>query len=204
MKRSREEFARSFDEKADRYDRESDELLRKAQELVVRLVEPHAEDVILDIGCGTGTIATMLAPRVKRVIGIDISEKMLDHALTKTERFNNVSLGLGSFQSPEESFDLAREGITKIVSNYALHCLDAQEKRVAIERMADLLPAGGTVVLGDVMFFEEPHRSPYDSPMADPASVRDLLAMFRLAGMVPEAHPIHPAVGVIRAVVGER
>jgi len=39
------------------------------------------EDVVLDIGTGTGIIAHTISPHVKKAIGIDISQDMLDHAL---------------------------------------------------------------------------------------------------------------------------
>lgn len=38
-------------------------------------------DVVLDIGTGTGIIAHTISPHVKKTIGIDISQAMLDHAL---------------------------------------------------------------------------------------------------------------------------
>jgi len=37
-------------------------------------------DIVLDVGTGTGVIAHALAPIVKEVIGIDISQDMLDHS----------------------------------------------------------------------------------------------------------------------------
>lgn len=206
MKQSIEEAARRFDALADSYDRNADRLVRRAQDLVVRLAEPDPQDVILDVGCGTGTVAVALAAKVRRIIGIDVSDRMLDLATVKIERFQNVSFGAGSFQHLDESFDLEAEGITKIVSTFALHCLDPQEKRVAIEAMARALPVGGTILLADVMFFEDPQPcgTLCDPVLDEPATVRDLLALFRLAGTVPDAHRIESCVGVIRAVVSDR
>ncbi len=41
--------------------------------------EPRA---VLDLGCGTGNIARLLAPRVQRIDAIDIAQEMLDEART--------------------------------------------------------------------------------------------------------------------------
>lgn len=40
----------------------------------------HEDDVVLDVGTGTGIIAHTISPFVKRVVGIDISEDMLRQA----------------------------------------------------------------------------------------------------------------------------
>src|SRR3954466_10170666 len=71
-------------------------------------------DEILDIGCGTG-LTTREAARATapgRVVGVDISERMLERAreLTARERFENVSYELGDAQVSRfdpERFDVA-------------------------------------------------------------------------------------------------
>ena len=50
-------------------------LAELAQPLVDRL--PAQLGVLVDIGCGVGTIATSLQPRARRVIGLDLTEGML-------------------------------------------------------------------------------------------------------------------------------
>lgn len=40
-----------------------------------------AEDTLLDVGCGPGTIGLALAPQVKQVYGLDYSQGMLDAML---------------------------------------------------------------------------------------------------------------------------
>jgi SAM-dependent methyltransferase len=71
-------------------------------------------DEILDIGCGTG-LTTREAGRAAapgRVVGVDVSERMLQRAreLTAAEQLENVSYELGDaqvFRFDPESFDLA-------------------------------------------------------------------------------------------------
>jgi ubiquinone/menaquinone biosynthesis C-methylase UbiE len=71
-------------------------------------------DEVLDIGCGTG-LTTREAGRAAapgRVVGVDVSEQMLERAreLTAAERLENVSYELGDaqvFRFAPEGFDVA-------------------------------------------------------------------------------------------------
>jgi ubiquinone/menaquinone biosynthesis C-methylase UbiE len=71
------------------------------------------EDVVLDIGCGTGTQCGDLAGNVKQVTGIDISGKLLAIAeQRKAERkLNNVEFiktSLYDERLQANSFDIMR------------------------------------------------------------------------------------------------
>ena len=48
------------------------------------------DDTVLDVGCGEGSVTIPLAKRVKKVIGIDSSPKMLEY-LEKRANDNNIS-----------------------------------------------------------------------------------------------------------------
>lgn len=48
--------------------------------IIMGIISPGSDDLVLDVGTGTGAMACMLAPHVKQVIGIDKSRGMLDHA----------------------------------------------------------------------------------------------------------------------------
>lgn len=47
---------------------------------------------VADLGCGTGALTAALAPRVKKVVGVDRSSAMLQAARRRTERLRNVEL----------------------------------------------------------------------------------------------------------------
>lgn len=49
-----------------------------------------AHDDVLDVGCGTGTIAFAIAQKAKRVIGIDTSSKRISHARI-THKHSNLT-----------------------------------------------------------------------------------------------------------------
>ncbi|XVH30869.1 class I SAM-dependent methyltransferase [Haloferacaceae archaeon DSL9] len=200
MKKSLEEHADRFSAIATDYDdsQDSDEY-RACAGLVIDHAAPSADDVVLDLGAGTGAIAIALAPAAKRVVGRDISEGMLDEARRKAadRGLDNVEFGVGRFRDP--NYDGPADIVT---SNFALHHLSDAEKREAIEVIAGYGPE--RFVLGDVMFFGEPDPAdPFYSPeVDDPATVGDLADMFTDAGFVLTAvERVHDQVGVL---VGER
>src|SRR3989338_2924881 len=45
------------------------------------------KDLVLDVGTGTGVVAHALAPIVKEVIGLDISQDMLEHSNWKDNKY---------------------------------------------------------------------------------------------------------------------
>jgi SAM-dependent methyltransferase len=68
-------------------------------------------DLVLEIGCGIGRVATALAPHCRHWFGADISGEMLKHAAKRLAGLNNVTLvelsevNLQMF--PDNGFDLA-------------------------------------------------------------------------------------------------
>ncbi len=54
-------------------------------------------DFVLDVGCGTGVISGLLGERVKEVLGIDLSPKMLEIAKKKHCDKKNVSFVCDDF-----------------------------------------------------------------------------------------------------------
>jgi ubiquinone/menaquinone biosynthesis C-methylase UbiE len=199
MKRSLDEHAARFDEMATEYDTNQSPEYRACASLVVDHAAPDSDDVVLDLGTGTGAIALALAPRAGAVVGRDISEGMLAQAREKAadKGLENVTFGEGRFRDP--SVD---RPVDVVVSNFAMHHLSDAEKREAIRVVADLGPR--RFVLGDVMFFGGPDpEEPFYSPeVDDPSTVGVLVDALTDAGFVVRAvEQVHEQVGVL---VGER
>ena len=197
MKKTHEEHAARFDEKASEYDDAKSEEYRACVSLVDDYADPGPDDVVLDLGCGTGAIGLRLAERAGEVIGRDISEGMMEEARRKAESagYENVTFGRGSFLEPNFEGD-----VDVVVSNFAMHHLSDEEKREAIQVVADLGPR--RFVLGDVMFFGEPDpEEPFYSPeVDDPATVGMLADALTDAGFsLTAVEMVHDQVGVLVA-----
>ena len=177
MKRSVEEHAERFSAKAADYDDSKSDEYHACADLVVEYAAPEPNDVVLDLGTGTGAIALALAPDAARVIGQDISEGMMDEGRRKAEAagLENVEFAYGEFREPNVP---ANAEVDVVTSNFALHHLDDAEKRDAIRVMAET--GARRIVLGDVAFFEEPDPDApfYDPDVDDPATVGTLAEAF--------------------------
>ena len=98
------------------------------------------EDVVLDIGCGTGTQCGDLAGNVKQVTGIDISSKLLAIAeQRKAERkLDNIEFMKTSLYDERLKID-AFDVMTAFFVLHLLEDIDA-----VFERIHDLLEPGGS------------------------------------------------------------
>jgi SAM-dependent methyltransferase len=81
------------------------------------------EMTVLDIGCGAGCYGIAIAGRVGRVVGIDISPKMLEYAKRRAteENIGNISFICGDFcdVAIEGKFDLVFAHMTPAVADAA-------------------------------------------------------------------------------------
>ena len=145
---------KAYSRKAETYDEEMigkfGEYYFKVIKKIIEFAQPREDDTVLDMGAGTGAVSFAIAPRVKKVIAIDISREMLDEARRKAEDSNigNIDFIVGDFLSPNYS-----DKVDVIVSNIALHCLTDADKEKAIKIMAHMLNDNGRLVLGDVIVF---------------------------------------------------
>lgn len=97
-----------FDQYATYYDKHLTEHLQyKAHELLFKAVEEegiveNSQWTILDLGCGTGLCAQLFKRSAKKLIGIDISEKMIEIAKEKNIydilKVENVESALDEFK----------------------------------------------------------------------------------------------------------
>ena len=173
---------------------------------VLELLEPQSEDIILDVGCGPGAQLIGLAPSIRAGYGIDPAEEMIRQAEQAAALNSNIHFYVGSAE--ELPREILEAGINKIFSNYALHHLPDHLKRSSINNLASLLPVHGRLVLGDLMFSDNPdkHKALFGvvgyGPGCDtPADLALLEDMFVEAGLATRICVLNPLVAVI---VGEK
>ncbi len=70
---------------------------------LIKLLELKPEMVVADIGCGTGYHCFRMSPSVKKVLGVDIQQEMLDlmQAKGKEKNITNVESVLGTISDPK-------------------------------------------------------------------------------------------------------
>ncbi|HAK42254.1 MAG TPA: methyltransferase [Clostridium sp.] len=100
---------------------------------------------VLEIGVGTGNLASKFLGKGYNIVGIDQSREMLCVA---KEKYPKLKVRIGEFLKipyGDRYFDI-------IVSTYAFHHLNEEEKFIAIEEMIRVLKSNGKIILGDLMF----------------------------------------------------
>jgi len=108
----------------------------------------------LDVGCGPGNFARMLAEAVGpagSVVGIDAAPEMTDYASRKARRLSNCRFQPGTAESlafPDAAFDV-------VVSSLMMHHLPEDGRLRAVREMQRVLRPGGTLLLAD---FRIPER----------------------------------------------
>jgi ubiquinone/menaquinone biosynthesis C-methylase UbiE len=126
------------------------EAFQAIRDRIVALAQPQRDECVVDLGAGTGLLALALAPKVREVVAVDISQRML-------ERLDDAAIADGIHNIEFLTGDLRRlpledELATLVVSNYAFHHLDDAGKELALAEARRILRPGGRLVIGDMMF----------------------------------------------------
>ena len=176
----------------------------------ITLLELNHSDVVLDIGTGRGRWAFEAIRYCRSAIGIDISSNLLKsaRALANERGIDNISFFTGSLENLSEETDISQFRIDKIMAVYAMHHLTDPLKKVAVSNMVRVLNRPGIIVVGDLIWSEEPEKYRdewenvyYDDGDTDfPADVEYLTGLFRETGARVDFTKIHPLVGIVRAV----
>lgn len=140
---------------AARYDQKMDaEAGRELSELLPLIGE---DATVVDLGAGTGQFAMEAAPKVKRVVAVDVSEVMLSRLRAKLQDSGlmNVDCVLAGFLTYEHEGEPA----DLVYSRFALHHLPDFWQAIAIDRIAGMLRQGGIFRLWDVAYSFDPSQA---------------------------------------------
>jgi ubiquinone/menaquinone biosynthesis C-methylase UbiE len=116
---------------------------------IVRHIAAHPMDSLLDAGTGTGSMLELLAPHVKRAVGVDVSPEMLAIARDRLARahVNHAQVRLGdTYRLPFPNGN-ALSGFDAVLFHQVLHYLD--DPQAAVVEAARVMRAGGRLLIAD-------------------------------------------------------
>lgn len=162
-------------------------------------------DVVLDLGCGTGSLAIELAPHVSQVHALDCSGAMLEIARRKAaaQSIENITFLQGTVQEPPAfepaSFD--------VVCAYSILHL-VPERAALLRQVMGWLKPGGLLIASTLVLRDSRSLVPYSvvlpvlrwlgrAPVVALLSTEELLAELRAAGF---NELVTPDVGAKREV----
>jgi SAM-dependent methyltransferase len=152
---------------------------------VLQLLAPQSGELILDLGCGDGTLTQRIAAAGAHVIGLDASPDMVEAARAK---------GIDAFLDDAETMDVTRFGaFDAVFSNAALHWMldpDAVASGVfaalrAGGRFVGEMGGEGNLAILRQGLRDELEARGYAMPAQDPAwyaSVEDFTRLYCVAG----------------------
>jgi ubiquinone/menaquinone biosynthesis C-methylase UbiE len=123
--------------------------------LLVDAAKPQPDDASLDVACGPGSVVAAFARRVQRAVGLDATEKMLDHArqLVSGAGLTNATFQQGDvYHLPfaDASFDI-------VSCRFAIHHLE--DPPLALAEMIRVCKPGGRIVVCDGLASDDPAKA---------------------------------------------
>jgi ubiquinone/menaquinone biosynthesis C-methylase UbiE len=179
---------------------------RELRQMTANLAHIQPGEQVLDMGCGTGTLAIEVQSRVGRagcVAGVDPGSEQIACARSKAARRNlPIDFQIGAIEQiafPDQTFDV-------VLSTLMMHHLPDNLKRQGLTEIARVLKPGGRLVIAD--FKRKKERQGLAARFhAGGSSMQGLVNMVADAGfehleseeMQPSRFSAFPGAGFVRA-----
>jgi SAM-dependent methyltransferase len=153
------EWVRRWDAQQERYIADREERFRVIGDVVERVCAENPSPVVVDLGCGPGSLAARLGARLPgaRIVGLDLHPFLLSLAHATRPRgagveYRRVELGAPGWRD-------ALDGVGEwdaAVSTTALHWVEASRLADVYAELAMLIRPGGVLVNGDHLYDDQP------------------------------------------------
>lgn len=123
---------------------------------IIEALSVQRDDVLIDLGTGTGAFAIQVARQCKKVYAVDVSKVMLEYGSQKAIQsgVTNVEFVYGGFLT----YSHRAAPVDAVVTNTAFHHLPDFWKAIGLRRMNQMLRVGGKLYLADVVFSGDSFR----------------------------------------------
>lgn len=140
------EVVHQFTRQAEGYSRLTRPASQERQQTLAALLGASADDLVLDVACGPGSLALDLAPCVQWVTGIDLTPAMLEQARAEQQRraLPNVSWQVAN----AGALPFAEHGFSLVACRAAFHHME--EPRRVFAEMVRVCRPGGRIAVIDV------------------------------------------------------
>jgi len=117
-----------------------------SMEMLISMSKVRKTDIVLDVACGPGLVACEFAKYANKVIGIDITEKMISEAQKKQkiENINNIKWDIGDVTAlpyEDNSFNI-------VLTRYSFHHF--VETGIVFKEMIRVCKPNGKIMVIDV------------------------------------------------------
>jgi SAM-dependent methyltransferase len=155
---------------------------RQVADVLTRELHLDGAGVLLDVGCGPGSLTLLLAPHVAEAIGVDADEDMLREAARQAAQQQIGNVTWRYLRGEDLPADLPRPTLVSFAQSF--HWMDRPRVAVAVRRMLGpggaVLHLGGTTHEGIVTDDALPHPQPPRQAIS--ALIQDFLGADRRAG----------------------
>lgn len=135
--------------RAETWDQHNDVGMAKVASKAIEMADVRPGMVCVDLGCGGGRLALLLAKLGATVIGVDVSDAMIKR-MESQARIEGIESVTGMV-SPIEKLSLPDQSVDLVITNYALHHLLDPDKGKVVRAAYRWLRPGGQLVIADMM-----------------------------------------------------
>lgn len=129
---------------------------------IVRVLEIKNSDAVLDVCCGNGIITQQIAKKCDSIVGVDLSEMLLNVAKRDYKDMNCLYVNCSALEMSEH---VQSNSFDKIYLQFSFQYFDKwKEGEKVIAEMLSCLKPNGKIFIGDITDHKNKYKL-YDTPL---------------------------------------